>query len=34
MFTDHGVSGSPASRPQLDACLNHLRRRHPGGLEA
>jgi DNA invertase Pin-like site-specific DNA recombinase len=26
IFTDHGVSGSTASRPQLDACLDHLRR--------
>ena len=25
IFTDHGVSGSTASRPQLDACLDHLR---------
>lgn len=25
VFTDHGVSGSTASRPQLDACLDHLR---------
>jgi DNA invertase Pin-like site-specific DNA recombinase len=25
VFTDHGVSGSKASRPQLDAALNHLR---------
>lgn len=25
IFTDHGVSGSKASRPQLDACLDHLR---------
>jgi DNA invertase Pin-like site-specific DNA recombinase len=25
VFTDHGVSGSRQSRPQLDACLDHLR---------
>ena len=25
IFTDHGVSGSKARRPQLDACLDHLR---------
>ncbi len=25
IFTDHGVSGSTSSRPQLDACLDHLR---------
>ena len=25
IFTDHGVSGSTASRPHLDACLDHLR---------
>src|SRR5258705_12916540 len=25
IFTDHGVSGSPARRPQLEACLDHLR---------
>lgn len=25
IFTDHGVSGSMVSRPQLDACLDHLR---------
>jgi DNA invertase Pin-like site-specific DNA recombinase len=25
VFTDHGVSGSTASRPHLDACLDHLR---------
>jgi DNA invertase Pin-like site-specific DNA recombinase len=25
IYTDHGVSGSTASRPQLDACLDHLR---------
>jgi DNA invertase Pin-like site-specific DNA recombinase len=25
VFTDHGVSGSTASRPQLDACLDRLR---------
>ncbi|OBA80112.1 invertase [Mycobacterium sp. 1164966.3] len=25
IFTDHGVSGATASRPQLDACLDHLR---------
>ena len=25
VFTDHGVSGSTASRPQLDTCLDHLR---------
>ncbi len=25
IFTDHGISGSTASRPQLDACLDHLR---------
>lgn len=25
VFTDQGVSGSTASRPQLDACLDHLR---------
>lgn len=27
IFTDHGVSGSTASRPQLDAALDHLRER-------
>ena len=26
IFIDHGVSGSTASRPQLDACLDHLRK--------
>jgi len=26
IFTDQGVSGSTASRPQLDACLDHLRK--------
>jgi len=26
IFTDHGVSGSTAGRPQLDACLDHLRK--------
>ena len=26
IFTDHGVSGSRVSRPQLDACLDHLRK--------
>ena len=26
VFTDHGVSGSKASRPELDACLDHLRK--------
>ena len=25
IFTDHGVSGSTACRPELDACLDHLR---------
>lgn len=25
IFTDHGVSGSTAERPELDACLDHLR---------
>lgn len=25
VFTDHGVSGSKADRPQLQACLDHLR---------
>ena len=25
IYTDHGVSGSAACRPQLDACLDHLR---------
>lgn len=25
IFTDHGVSGKLASRPQWDACLSHLR---------
>jgi DNA invertase Pin-like site-specific DNA recombinase len=25
IFTDHGVSGSIARRPELDACLDHLR---------
>jgi DNA invertase Pin-like site-specific DNA recombinase len=25
IFTDNGVSGSTSSRPQLDACLDHLR---------
>lgn len=25
VFTDQGVSGSKANRPQLDACLDHLR---------
>ena len=25
IYTDHGVSGSAASRPHLDACLDHLR---------
>ncbi|MCJ0980960.1 recombinase family protein [Rhodococcus sp. ARC_M12] len=25
VFTDHGVSGSKADRPQLAACLDHLR---------
>jgi DNA invertase Pin-like site-specific DNA recombinase len=25
IFTDHGVSGAKASRPQLDACLAYLR---------
>ncbi|WP_125079867.1 recombinase family protein [Mycobacterium sp. P7213] len=25
IFTDHGVSGSTAQRPELDACLDHLR---------
>src|SRR6185437_11875546 len=25
IFTDHGVSGATASRPHLDACLDHLR---------
>jgi DNA invertase Pin-like site-specific DNA recombinase len=26
IFTDHGVSGAKASRPQLDACLEYLRK--------
>jgi DNA invertase Pin-like site-specific DNA recombinase len=26
VFTDHGVSGARASRPELDACLAYLRR--------
>ncbi len=26
IFTDHGVSGSTACRPELDACLDHLRK--------
>ena len=25
IFTDHGVSGSTGCRPELDACLDHLR---------
>jgi DNA invertase Pin-like site-specific DNA recombinase len=25
VFTDHGVSASTSSRPELDACLDHLR---------
>jgi DNA invertase Pin-like site-specific DNA recombinase len=25
IYTDHGVSGAAASRPQLDACLDHVR---------
>lgn len=25
VFTDHGISGSTACRPELDACLEHLR---------
>src|SRR6476620_492748 len=25
IFTDHGISGSTAGQPQLDACLDHLR---------
>jgi DNA invertase Pin-like site-specific DNA recombinase len=25
IFTDHGVGGSMARRPELDACLDHLR---------
>src|SRR5258705_10521104 len=25
VFTDHGVSGSTTCRPELDACLDHLR---------
>ncbi|PRC56673.1 invertase, partial [Mycobacterium sp. ITM-2017-0098] len=25
IFTDHGVSGSTASRPNLDQCLDHPR---------
>lgn len=25
IFTDHGVSGSKTKRPELDACLDHLR---------
>jgi len=25
VFTDHGVSGSTTRRPQLEACLDHLR---------
>jgi DNA invertase Pin-like site-specific DNA recombinase len=27
VFTDHGVSGAKASRPELDACLAYLRQR-------
>ena len=26
IYTDHGVSGSMTCRPQLDACLDHLRK--------
>ena len=26
VFTDHGVSGTKASRPELDRCLAYLRR--------
>ncbi|WP_330182860.1 recombinase family protein [Nocardia sp. NBC_01503] len=26
IFTDHGVSGSKTERPELDACLDHLRK--------
>lgn len=26
IFTDYGVSGSTASRPHLDACIDHLRK--------
>lgn len=26
IFTDHGVSGSTATRPELEACLDHLRK--------
>src|SRR6478736_8923428 len=25
IFTDHDISGSTGGRPQLDACLDHLR---------
>lgn len=25
IFTDHGVSGSKTARPELDACIDHLR---------
>jgi DNA invertase Pin-like site-specific DNA recombinase len=25
IFTDHGVSGTTVNRPQLDACIDHLR---------
>ncbi|MGM5066613.1 recombinase family protein [Rhodococcus qingshengii] len=25
IFTDHGVSGSKTTRPELDACVDHLR---------
>jgi DNA invertase Pin-like site-specific DNA recombinase len=25
VFTDHGVSGTKASRPELDRCLSYLR---------
>ncbi|UJC79249.1 recombinase family protein [Rhodococcus erythropolis] len=25
IFTDHGVSGSKTTRPELDACIDHLR---------
>ncbi|MEV4130401.1 recombinase family protein [Nocardia sp. NPDC049707] len=26
VFTDHGVSGAKTERPELDACLDHLRK--------
>lgn len=35
IFTDHGVSGTKASRPELDKLLDHLRKRRRGrGVEA